>query len=185
MYSTQTDASGNYGLTVPDGTYVIQAIPWNGKIKYGKSETHTVTVLGQTVADTSTLTLILRSPNFNGRVVDPNTLMPISNVNVNAWISNEYFYAFTGDDGKFAFFVDNASPNCPTMCSIDLNPNNSTEYWRKSTQLSSIGNVGDLSIGLVNTHVTVNAPHAGRASTLNSYGQISVLYYDTITSNNY
>lgn len=180
-YSTSTDQDGRFGLLVPDGTYVIRAIPYSGQYQYGKSETQTVVISGGTTA--SPITIRLRAPNLIGRVVTPGANpTPLANVNVNAWIGGEYFYGWTDSSGQFGFFVDNTSPNCTKDCQIQLNYYKSSDYTPKTYQVSSITNLGDLAIGGITSRVTVLVPQSGSATTASRYGWVSVESVDTATS---
>jgi hypothetical protein len=173
VYGTNSDASGNFALTVPDGTYVIRAVP-NGKgFQYGKSETQTITIINGAVA--SQITLRLRAPNLTGRVVTPGgSPAPLANVNVNIWIDGEYFYTWTDTDGRFGIYVDKASPNCPANCSLDLNYYQTSDYTYKRYAISGLGAIGDKAIGGVTTRVTVLLPQSGSATTPNRYSYVSV-----------
>jgi hypothetical protein len=180
-YSTSTDQDGRFGLLVPDGTYVIRAVPYSGLYQYGKSETQTVVISGGTTA--SPITLRLRAPNLTGRVVTPGANpTPLANVNVNAWIAGEYFYGWTDSSGQFGFYVDNVSPNCTNNCQIQLNYYKSSDYTPKTYQVSSVTNLGDLAIGGITSRVTVLVPQSGSATTANRYGWVSVESVDTATS---
>jgi hypothetical protein len=180
-YSTSTDQDGNFGLLVPDGTYVIRAIPYNKMYQYGKSETQTVVISGGTTA--SPISLRLRAPNLTGRVVTPGgTPTPLANVNVNAWIAGEYFYGWTDASGQFGFFVDNLTPDCSKICRIQLNYYNNSDYTPKTYTISSITNLGDLAIGGITSRVTVLVPQTGSATTANRYGWVAVESVDSATS---
>ncbi len=181
VYGTSSDASGNFALTVPDGTYVIRAIP-NGKgFQFGKSETQTITIVNGAVA--SQITLRLRAPNLTGRVVTPGgSPAALANVNVNIWIDGEHFYTWTDTDGRFGIYVDNVSPNCPANCSLDLNYYQTSDYTYKRYAISGLGAIGDKAIGGVTTRVTVLLPQSGSATTPNRYSYVSVESVDTATS---
>jgi hypothetical protein len=181
-YSTSTDQDGKFGLLVPDGTYVIRAIPYGGLYQYGKSETQTVVVSGGTT--TSEMTLRLRAPNITGRIVTPGTNpIALANVNVNAWINGEYFYAWTDSSGQFGFFVDNAAPDCTNnRCQIQLNYYKSSDYTPKTYTVSSVTNLGDLAIGGITSRVTVLVPQSGSTTTASKYGWVSVESVDSATS---
>jgi hypothetical protein len=180
-YSTSTDQDGNFGLLVPDGTYVIRAIPYNKMYQYGKSETQTVVISGGTTA--SPISIRLRAPNLTGRVVTPGgTPTPLANVNVNAWIAGEYFYGWTDASGQFGFFVDNTAPDCSKICRIQLNYYNNSDYTPKTYTVSSITNLGDLAIGGITSRVTVLVPQTGSATTANRYGWVAVESVDSATS---
>jgi len=181
MYSTSTDATGNFALTIPDGTYTIRAVPTGQGFQYGKSETQTIVVTGGAVA--GQITLRLRSPNLTGRIVTPGASpAPLANVNVNIWIAGEYFYSWTDSDGRFGVYVDNSSPDCPSKCSMDLNYYKSSDYTYKRYVINGLGAIGDKAIGGVTTRVTVLLPQSGSATTPNRYSYVSVESVDTVTS---
>lgn len=163
-YSTQSDANGEFALTIPDGTYVIQAVPNNGGFQFGKSETRTITISGSVLTGIDSVTLVLRQPNFQGRVVLPNSTTPLANVNVNIYIDGEYAYGWTDSDGRFSAYVDNPAPQCPSRCSVYLNYYKSSEYTPKYYAISTIGNVGDLAIGGVTSTLTVLTPQGSGAA---------------------
>ena len=180
-YSTTSDGEGNFGLLVPDGTYVIRAIPYNGQYQYGKSESQTVVVSGGTTA--SPIELRLRAPNLTGRIVTPGASpAALANVNINAWIDGEYFYGWTDNSGAFGFFVEKPSPQCPARCEIQLNYYKSSEYTAKTYRISSVGAQGDLAIGGVTSRLTVLVPQSGSTTVANSYGWVSVESIDSVTS---
>ena len=181
-YSTSTDQDGKFGLLVPDGTYVIRAIPYGGLYQYGKSETQTVVVSGGTTS--SEITIRLRAPNITGRIVTPGANpIALANVNVNAWINGEYFYAWTDSSGQFGFFVDNAAPDCTNnRCQIQLNYYKSSDYTPKTYTVSSVTNLGDLAIGGITSRVTVLVPQSGSTTTASKYGWVSVESVDSATS---
>lgn len=181
IYSTNTDTSGNFALTIPDGTYVIQAVPYGTGFQYGKSESQTITVSGGSMS--GTITLRLRNPNLTGRIVTPGASpVPLANVNVNIWIENEYFYTWTDSSGQFGVFVDKANPDCPNRCSLMLNYFKSSDYTFKRYAISSIGNIGDKAIGGVTSRVTVVVPQTGSLTLPNQYGYVAVESIDSVTS---
>lgn len=181
IYGTNTDASGNFALTVPDGTYVIRAIPYGKGFQYGKSETQTISIVNGAVA--SQITLRLRAPNLTGRVVAPGASpAPLANVNVNIWVDGEYFYTWTDTDGRFGVFVDKPAPNCPSNCYLDLNYYQSTDYTYKRYAISGLGSIGDKAMGGVTSRVTVLLPQSGSATTPNKYSFVSVESVDTATN---
>lgn len=159
-YSTQSDANGDFALTVPNGTYIIQAVPNNGGFQYGKSETRTITITNSALVGIDSVTLVLRQPNFTGRVVIPNTSTPLANVNVNINIDGEYAYGWTDSDGRFSAYIDNPAPACPSRCSVYLNYFKGSEYTPKYYSISAVGDVGDLAIGGVTSILTVLVPQS-------------------------
>ena len=181
IYSTNTDASGNFALTIPDGTYVIRAVPYGTGFQYGKSESQTITVSGGAMS--GTITLRLRNPNLTGRIVTPGASpVPLANVNVNIWIENEYFYTWTDSSGQFGVFVDKANPDCPSNCSLMLNYFKSSDYTFKRYTIGAIGNIGDKAIGGVTSRVTVVVPQSGSLTLPNQYGYVAVESIDSVTS---
>lgn len=182
-YGTSTDSSGNFALTVPDGTYRLQAVPTGGGFLYGKSAAITITIANGVVTtapvgyNSSLLTLVLREPNLTGRVVTPGANpQPLANVNVNIYVNGEYFYGWTNSDGRFAVYVENATPNCVNGkgCRINLNYYKSADYTPKQYAITGIGNRGDLAIGGVTTKLTVLLPQASGPALPSAYSWISV-----------
>jgi hypothetical protein len=181
-YSTNTDSLGKFALTIPDGTYVIRAVPYGTGFQYGKSESQTITVSGGSSG--SEITLRLRNPNLTGRIVTPGASpVPLANVNVNIWIENENFYTWTDSSGQFGVYVDKANPDCPNRCSLMLNYYKSSEYTFKRYTIGAIGNIGDKAMGGVTSRATVLIPQSGSLTTLNKYGYVSIESIDTATSN--
>ena len=182
-HSTSTDENGIFALSVPDGTYQMQAIPQGGGFLYGKSAAIVITVAGGVVTmapvgfNTNSLTLVLREPNLTGRVVTPGANpQPLANVNVNIWVDGEYLYGWTNADGRFAVFVENSTPNCVNGkgCWISLNYYKSADYTPKQYSLNGIGNRGDLAIGGVTTKLTVLAPQVSGPALPSQYSWVSV-----------
>ena len=181
QYSTNTDSSGNFALTIPDGTYVIRAVPYGTGFQYGKSESQTITVSGGSIS--GVITLRLRNPNLTGRIVTPGASpAPLANVNVNIWIDKENFYTWTDSSGQFGVYVDKANPDCPNKCSLMLNYFKSSEYTYKRYTISAIGNLGDKAIGGVTSRATILIPQSGSLTTPNKYGYVSIESIDTVTS---
>ena len=159
-YSTQSDANGAFALTIPNGTYIIQAIPNKGGFQFGKSETRTITITAGVLAGLDSVTLVLRQPNFVGRVVVPGTSTPLANVNVNINIDGEYAYGWTDSDGRFGAYIDNPAPRCPERCSLNLNYFKSSEYTPKYYPINAIGDIGDKAIGGITSTLTVLTPQS-------------------------
>ena len=182
-YGTSTDANGNFALTVPDGTYRLQAVPTGGGFLYGKSAAIAITITNGAVTaapagyNVSLLTLVLREPNLTGRVVTPGANpQPLANVNVNIYVDGEYFYGWTNSDGRFAVYIENATPNCVNGkgCSIYLNYYKSADYTPKQYAITGIGNRGDLAIGGVTAKLTVLLPQASGPALPSAYSWISI-----------
>jgi hypothetical protein len=174
-YSTQSDANGNFALTVPNGTYVVQAMPTNGGFQFGKSETKTIVIAGGVLSGIDSVTLVLRNPNLTGRIVTPGANpQPLANVNVNIYIDGEFFYGWTDSDGRFGTYVDNPNPQCPSRCSINLNYFKSSLYTPKYYSISSVGSLGDLAIGGVTSQLTVKVPQVTGTPLASKYSWVSV-----------
>jgi hypothetical protein len=176
-FSTQADVNGNFALTIPNGTYVIQAVPTNGGFQYGKSETKTVVITGGVLSNLDSITLLLRNPNLTGRIVTPGSSpQPLANVNVNINVDGEYFYAWTDGEGRFGAYVDNPNPNCTitSNCSIRLNYFKGSEYTPRQYSISVIGNQGDLPIGGITTRLTVKIPQVGSTDIPSKYSWVTV-----------
>ena len=173
-YSTQSDANGAFALTIPNGTYIIQAVPNKGGFQFGKSETRTITIAAGVLSGLDSVTLVLRQPNFVGRVVLPGTTTPLANVNVNINIDGEYAYGWTDSDGRFGTYVDNPAPRCPERCSLNLNYFKSSEYTPKYYAISAIGDIGDRAIGGVTSRLTVLTPQSSGPALPSQYSWVSV-----------
>ena len=173
-YSTQSDANGAFALTIPNGTYIIQAVPNKGGFQFGKSETRTITIAAGVLSGLDSVTLVLRQPNFVGRVVLPGTTTPLANVNVNINIDGEYAYGWTDSDGRFGTYVDNPAPRCPERCSLNLNYYKSSEYTPKYYAISAIGDIGDRAIGGVTSRLTVLTPQSAGPALPSQYSWVSV-----------
>jgi hypothetical protein len=178
QYSTHSDQDGNFALNVPNGSYVIQAIPNSQGNSLGKSIRQNVTIANGT---SSSLTLRLREANVFGRVVTPGSpSTPLANVGVNIFVDGEYAYAYTNESGVFGAFIENESPNCPTKCSLYLSIWNNADYTPKQYQLNTLGDLGDKAIGGSTTKLTALVPTTGSNTVPNKYGFISV---ETTTNN--
>lgn len=173
-YSTQSDANGEFSLTIPNGTYIIQAIPNKGGFQFGKSETRTITIANNVLLGLDSVTLVLRQPNFVGRVVIPGTSTPLANVNVNINIDGEYAYGWTDSDGRFGAYIDDPAPRCPERCSLNLNYFKGSEYTPKYYPINAIGNIGDKAIGGVTSILTVLTPQASGPALASQYSWVSV-----------
>jgi hypothetical protein len=178
QYSTSSDQDGNFALNVPDGNYVIQAIPYSQGNSLGKSIRQNVTITNGT---SSSLTLRLREANVFGRIVTPGSpSTPLANVGVNIFVEGEYAYAYTNESGVFGAFIEKESPDCPSNCSLYLSIWNNSDYSPKQYQLSALGDLGDKAIGGATSKLTVLVPTTGSNTVPNKYGFVSV---ETTTNN--
>jgi hypothetical protein len=173
-YSTQSDANGEFALKVPNGTYIIQAVPNSGGFQFGKSETRTITISNNVLSGIDSVTLLLRQPNFIGRVVTPNSATPLANVSVNINIDGEYAYGWTDSDGLFGAYIDNPAPVCPSRCSVYLNYYKGSEYTPKYHAIDAVGNVGDLAIGGITSTLTVLVPQSSGPALPSASSWVSV-----------
>jgi len=178
QYSTYSDQDGNFALNVPNGNYVIQAIPNSQGNSLGKSIRQNVTITNGT---SSSLTLRLRDANVFGRVITPGSpSTPLANVGVNIFVDGEYAYAYTNENGVFGAFIEKESPDCPNKCSLYLSIWNNADYSPKQYQLNALGDLGDKAIGGASSKLTVLVPTTGSNTVPNKYGFVSV---ETTTDN--
>jgi hypothetical protein len=181
-YSTYTDESGNFAINLPNGSYKVQAMPKKAGNGYGQSALETFTISGGSYS--GTLSLRLRAPNLTGRVVTPGASpLPAGNVNVNIWIGNEYFYSYTDSEGRFAAFVETASPDCPAKCSIELTPDPDSDYIARRYSISGIGDLADKALGTSTLALTVLVPGDDSSTTPNKWGYVSV--EEIVSGSNY
>lgn len=172
-YSTTSDAAGKFGLNLPDGTYDLIARPWGSGRTYTTSAKMTLTVTAGTVAG-GDITLRLRAPNVWGVIVRPDGTTPLAEVNINMYMNGEYAYAWTGTDGSFGAYFDNAIPSPCNNCQININHYNNSDYSAKNYSFSATGNLGNLAIGGVNAKVTVLYPESGGATSPSKWGYVAI-----------
>jgi hypothetical protein len=176
-YSTSSDAAGKFGLNLPDGTYDLIARPWGSGRTYTTSAKTTLTVIAGTVAG-GDITLRLRAPNVWGVIVKPDGTTPLAEVNINMYMNGEYAYAWTGTDGSFGAYFDNAIPSPCNSCQININHYNNSDYSAKNYSFSAAGNLGNLAIGGVNARVTVLYPESGGATSPSKWGYVAIEEFD-------
>lgn len=162
-FSTNTDATGKFGLNLPEGTYTLYARTTTKGNLYTNSAKVQITVAGGVVAG-GDITLRLRAPNVFGVIVKPGGTEPLSQVNVNMYMDGEYAYTYTDSDGGFGAYFENAVSNPGSSYQIYLNHNNTADYSSKLYNFSTYGNLGNLAVGGVNSRVTVLYPETSGTS---------------------
>lgn len=115
-YGQNSRADGKFNLSLPDGTYFIQAKrPWNLK-ELGDSSICEVTVSGQQVtnhgancedgtASTTKIRLALREPNVKFRLVDSSG-QGVASAYVGFGFGNWHTWSFSGETGTVSVFID-------------------------------------------------------------------------------
>jgi minor extracellular serine protease Vpr len=107
-YNVKTDANGNFGINVPDGSYTIEGV-WNG----AESKWY---VLNQefTVAGTLALNVDVLSgppeaqPNVTGVLTKANVALPNLTFSIEG-AGGTWYDATTGTDGSFSFTLPDGS----------------------------------------------------------------------------
>ena len=172
-YSTSSDESGKFGLNLPDGTYDLVARPWGSGRIYTTSAKLRITVSAGAVAG-GDITLRLRAPNIWGVIVKPDGTTPLAEVNINMYMNGEYAYAWTGPDGAFGAYFENAIPSPCGSCQIYINHYNNTDYSSKNYTFTALGNLANLAIGGVNVRATVVYPETGGATSPSKWGYVAI-----------
>jgi len=115
-YGENSRADGKFNLSLPDGTYFIQAKrPWNLK-ELGDSSICQVTVAGQQVTShgancedgttsTTKIRLALREPNVKFRLVDSSG-QGVANAYVGFGFGNWHTWSYSGETGTVSAFID-------------------------------------------------------------------------------
>ena len=176
-YSTSSDASGKFGLNLPDGSYDLVARPWGSGKTYTTSAKVRITVASGVVAG-GDLTLRLRAPNVWGVIVKPDGSTPLGEANINIYMNGEYAYAWTASDGAFGAYFENAVPSPCGNCQIYISHNNTTDYSSKIYTFAALGNLANLAIGGVNVRATVLYPESGGATSPSKWGYVAIEEFD-------
>ena len=180
QYQTWTNDSGEYSLALPNGTYDLYARVWGSGYVYTNSAPVRVTVNNSAAAVNTDLQL--RSPNLTGRVVSPSSSSTaVPNVNISGWYGDQYFDALTDSDGHFGAYIDSSTASCIGKCSLTLYPNDFGEFVAKTYTNIHKGDLGDLTLGQVNTKVKIQTPTNGGAAIPNKWSWISVNEIETST----
>jgi hypothetical protein len=172
-FSTSSDESGKFGLNLPDGTYDLVARPWGSGRIYTTSAKTRITVTAGAVAG-GDITLRLRAPNIWGVITKPDGTTPLGEVNINMYMNGEYSYAWTGSDGAFGAYFENAVPTPCGFCQISINHYNNTDYSSKNFTFTALGDLANLAIGGVNVRATVVYPETGGATSPSKWGYVAI-----------
>ena len=117
LNSPNSDYNGNFGLSLPEGTYQLQANPPDYASNNAKSSICQVTVTGSTVSaasancntspgNLSNVQLKLHAPNLTFTLVSGTT--PIANANVNIGIGSWNTWANSDSSGHISLYIDAA-----------------------------------------------------------------------------
>jgi hypothetical protein len=191
-YTTHSNDSGKFAITVPDGTYDVVARIWGGKGDgekgFTSSPKYRVTVAGGT---SDSLTIRMRDPNFKLRVVSPsNASLGLTNVWIHGNFNGQYFGGMTDENGYFTAYIDTATTSsCSGTCRINLYPASQVEFVPKSVTFSTVSDIGNVTPGTVNSTVFVYIPTNGGTGVPNKWSWISVEELDasgnTVEENGY
>jgi hypothetical protein len=184
-YSTHSDSSGKFALSLPNGTYDIVARQWghDGESKgFTSSPLYRETVVSG--VGNQNLDIRMRSPNVTIRVVNPtNTSVGLSDVWLQANFNGQYFGGVTDSDGYFTAFVDTTTTTtCSSTCRIYIYPGYQSTFTPRSETFTTVTAIGSISPGIVNSNVTIYIPTNGGTGVPNKWSWFSVEELDA--SNN-
>jgi len=176
-YSTHTNSSGKFALSLPNGTYDIVARQWgnDGESKgFTSSAKYRETV--SSGAGNLSLDIRMRSPNITVRVVNPtNPSVGLADVWLNANFNGQYFGGVTDVDGNFSAFVDTATTTtCTSTCRIYIYPGYQSAFTPRSETFTTVTSIGSISPGIVNSNVTIYIPTNGGTGVPNKWSWFSV-----------
>jgi hypothetical protein len=176
-YSTHTNSSGKFALSLPNGTYDIVARQWgnDGESKgFTSSAKYRETVSAG--AGNLSLDIRMRSPNITVRVVNPtNPSVGLADVWLNANFNGQYFGGVTDVDGNFSAFVDTATTTtCSSTCRIYIYPGYQSAFTPRSETFTTVTSIGSISPGIVNSNVTIYIPTNGGTGVPNKWSWFSV-----------
>jgi hypothetical protein len=173
-YSTHSNERGKFAMSIPDGTYDIVARSWgksgDGSTNSGK---YRVVVTGGVAA--GTLTIRMKEPNFKMRVTSPTSGAGVSDVWVNGNYGNQYFGGSTDNDGYLNAYIDTSTVvTCGTTCRLNLYPGYGSIYTPVSTFFTTVGDIGSVALGVVNSKVTLRIPTNGGVGLPDKWSWLSV-----------
>ena len=184
-YSSHSDSSGKFALSLPNGTYDIVARQWGNE---GESKGFTNSPLYRETVSAGVgkqnLDIRMRSPNITIRVVNPtNTSVGLSDVWLHANFNGQYFGGVTDSDGYFTAFVDTSTTTtCSSTCRIYIYPGYQSTFTPRSETFTTVTAIGSVSPGIVNSNVTIYIPTNGGTGVPNKWSWFSVEELDA--SNN-
>jgi hypothetical protein len=177
-FATGTNEQGKFAMSLPNGTYDIFARQWGGKGDEGtgftSSAKYRVTVAAG-VGNTN-MQIRMRDPNFSLRVVSPtNSAQGLADVWVHGNFNNQYFGGTTDSNGYFTAFVDTTTAStCQSSCRVYVYPNNQNSYTPRSETFTTVGNIGNVAVGVVNAIVKIYIPTNGVVGMPNKWSWFSV-----------
>lgn len=198
-----SDETGSFALSLSDGDYTIRArTPW-GNSSLADSAQCQITVTstsvtnknGSCIQSDGKAKLQLRTPNFSFNLVDGSN--PVSNAYVYMAIGGWSGYAYTDQNGKVSFLVDDqqASAGRPvgtvfdtyiyvgvwgsssTLISWNCRAGDNKPVCNQLTQYTvgtpfGTKNLGNIQGATYNTRIKVTSPDASRPITYNAYAEI-------------
>ncbi len=177
-YSTNSNERGKFAMSIPDGTYDIVARSW-GKSGGGSTSSgkYRVTVTGGVAA--GTLTIRMKEPNFKLKVTSPTSSTGLSEVWVNGNYGDQYFGGSTDSDGYLNAYIDTSTVvTCGTSCRLNLYPGYGSPFTPVSTFFTTVGDIGSIALGIVNSKVTVRIPTNGGVGLPDKWSWLSVQELD-------
>lgn len=98
----QSGSDGSFGLSLPDGTYTLQAMPQSSTTV--TQATVTITVVGGQLQTPGSANILLGAPNVTGQVTDGTNGIPFTSINVFNNTTNQYLdniWANTDQSGHY------------------------------------------------------------------------------------
>ena len=98
----QSGSDGSFGLSLPDGTYTLQAMPQSSTTV--TSSTVTITVIGGQLQTPGSANILLGAPNVTGQVTGGSNVIPFTSINVFDNTTNQYLnniFANTDQNGNY------------------------------------------------------------------------------------
>lgn len=177
QYSTHSNSSGKFALSLPNGSYDIVARQWgnDGDAKgFTSSAKYRETVSAG--AGNLSLDIRMRAPNLTIKVVNPtNASLGLPDVWLHANFNGQYFGGMTDVNGNFTAFVDTSTTtSCVSICRIYIYPGYESNFTPRSETFTSITTIGNLSPGIVNSNVTIYIPTNGGTGVPNKWSWFSI-----------
>jgi len=176
-YSTNSNSSGKFALSLPNGIYDIVARQWgnDGESKGFTSSAPYREIVTAGVGNLS-LDLRMRSPNISVRVVNPtNPAVGLADVRLQANFNGQYFGGVTDVNGNFTAFVDTTTTTtCTSTCRIYIYPGYQSAFTPRSETFTTVTSIGSISPGIVNSNVTIYIPTNGGTGVPNKWSWFSV-----------
>ena len=176
-YSTNSNSSGKFALSLPNGTYDIVARQWGND---GESKGFTSSALYREIVTAGvgnlSLDIRMRSPNITVRVVNPtNPSVGLADVWLQANFNGQYFGGVTDVNGNFTAFVDTATTTtCTSTCRIYIYPGYQSAFTPRSETFTTVTSIGSISPGIVNSNITIYIPTNGGTGVPNKWSWFSV-----------